>query len=75
MIPFDVGAIPPFCALLDAQDHRVITVALEGLENILRAGVAANNSQILDHLIGKNCHDLALPLLLMSMVHFVDIYL
>jgi importin subunit alpha-6/7 len=32
------GAIPPLSQLLSVPDHRVITVALEGLENILRAG-------------------------------------
>ncbi|KAK1867743.1 hypothetical protein I4F81_010244 [Pyropia yezoensis] len=31
------GAIEPSCNLLDAQDARIISVALEGLENILRA--------------------------------------
>ena len=30
--------IPPLCDLLDAKDGRIITVALEGLENILRVG-------------------------------------
>lgn len=32
------GCIPPLCELLEVADARVITVALEGLENILRAG-------------------------------------
>lgn len=32
------GAIEPLCNLLDAQDARIISVALEGLENILKAG-------------------------------------
>lgn len=31
------GCIPPLCKLLDCNDHRIITVALEGLENILKA--------------------------------------
>jgi len=30
--------IPPLCDLLDAKDGRIVTVALEGLENILRVG-------------------------------------
>jgi importin subunit alpha-1 len=30
--------IPPLCDLLDAKDGRIVTVALEGLENILRIG-------------------------------------
>jgi len=32
------GCIPPLCNLLLAQEPRVLNVALEGLENILRAG-------------------------------------
>ncbi|GJD08280.1 Importin subunit alpha [Galdieria sulphuraria] len=32
------GCIPPLCNLLIVSDSRIITVALEGLENILRAG-------------------------------------
>jgi importin subunit alpha-1 len=32
------GCIKPLCDLLTASDARVITVALEGLENILRVG-------------------------------------
>ncbi|OQS04124.1 importin alpha-2 subunit [Thraustotheca clavata] len=33
-----MGCIPPLCSLLDVHDAKVITVALEGLENILRVG-------------------------------------
>jgi len=36
------GAIPPLCQLLLVHDAKVITVALEGLENILRVGNQAN---------------------------------
>ncbi len=36
------GAVEPLCNLLAVNDMKVITVALEGLENMLRAGVAAN---------------------------------
>ena len=32
----DAGCIPPLCDLLTTFDPRVITVALEGLENILK---------------------------------------
>jgi hypothetical protein len=34
----DQGCIKPLCDLLSASDARVITVALEGLENILKIG-------------------------------------
>lgn len=34
----DAGCIPPLCDLLTTFDPRVITVALEGLENILKVG-------------------------------------
>merc|ERR1719473_954532 len=34
----DQGCIKPLCDLLDAKDARIVTVALEGLENILRMG-------------------------------------
>merc|ERR1719478_711304 len=32
------NSIQPLCDLLDAKDGRIVTVALEGLENILRVG-------------------------------------
>jgi importin subunit alpha-1 len=32
------GCIPPLCDLLIAEDPRIVMVALEGLENILRSG-------------------------------------
>lgn len=32
------GCIPPLCDLLSVMDHKVIQVALNGLENILRIG-------------------------------------
>lgn len=32
------GCIPPLCYLLGYQDVRVVTVALEGIENILKVG-------------------------------------
>ena len=34
------GCIKPLCDLLDCADPRIITVALEGLENILKIGEA-----------------------------------
>eukprot|EP00005_Dracoamoeba_jomungandri_P003703 CAMPEP_0174252310 /NCGR_PEP_ID=MMETSP0439-20130205/1835_1 /TAXON_ID=0 /ORGANISM="Stereomyxa ramosa, Strain Chinc5" /LENGTH=531 /DNA_ID=CAMNT_0015332827 /DNA_START=73 /DNA_END=1668 /DNA_ORIENTATION=- len=34
----NMGAIPPMCDLLGCTDARVITVALDGLENILKLG-------------------------------------
>jgi hypothetical protein len=36
-----VGCIKPLCDLLGVSDVRIVTVALEGLENILKAGEAA----------------------------------
>lgn len=32
------GCIPPLCDLLEVSDAKIITVALEGLENILKVG-------------------------------------
>jgi hypothetical protein len=37
----DQGVIKPFCDLLEEQDHNLIVVALDCLENILKAGKAA----------------------------------
>jgi len=34
------GCIPPLCELLVAHDHKIVNVALEGLENILKVGEA-----------------------------------
>lgn len=42
------GAIPPLCSLLLVHDAKVITVALEGLENILRVG---NTSNVLEKIV------------------------
>eukprot|EP00607_Mallomonas_marina_P007117 CAMPEP_0182437072 /NCGR_PEP_ID=MMETSP1167-20130531/84798_1 /TAXON_ID=2988 /ORGANISM="Mallomonas Sp, Strain CCMP3275" /LENGTH=543 /DNA_ID=CAMNT_0024629859 /DNA_START=111 /DNA_END=1742 /DNA_ORIENTATION=+ len=36
------GAIPPLCELLRVQDTKIVTVALEGIENILKIAVAPN---------------------------------
>lgn len=35
------NVIPPLCNLLSVSDSKVITVALEGLENILRISMSA----------------------------------
>ena len=42
------GVLPPLCSLLAVQDSKVITVALEGLENILRV---SNVSGVLDRVV------------------------
>mmetsp|Transcript_12468 Transcript_12468/g.22326 ORF Transcript_12468/g.22326 Transcript_12468/m.22326 type:complete len:518 (-) Transcript_12468:116-1669(-) len=34
----DSGCIPPLCNLLSVNDQKIVTVALEGLENILKIG-------------------------------------
>lgn len=43
-IPFryiiDQGAIPPLCELLSVADAKIIQVALNGLDNILKLGAA-----------------------------------
>ncbi len=41
-----MGVIPPLCALLELHDVKVISVALEGLENILRAGESSGESAV-----------------------------
>eukprot|EP01034_Spumella_vulgaris_P039897 gene39897-49310_t len=42
------GVVPPLCNLLSVSDSKVITVALEGLENILRIAMTSN---LLDRII------------------------
>lgn len=37
------GCIKPLCDLLNCPDPRIVTVCLEGLENILKAGEAEKN--------------------------------
>lgn len=37
------GCIKPLCDLLNCPDPRIVTVALEGLENILKVGEAEKN--------------------------------
>lgn len=41
-----LGAIPALCELLNVQDVRVIKVALEGLENMLKVGHDTNDPSI-----------------------------
>eukprot|EP00882_Tetradesmus_deserticola_P007499 GHRQ01007898.1.p1 GENE.GHRQ01007898.1~~GHRQ01007898.1.p1 ORF type:complete len:339 (+),score=189.45 GHRQ01007898.1:207-1223(+) len=40
----DVGAVRPLCDLLSVPDVRIVTVALEGLENILKVGEQAKRA-------------------------------
>lgn len=42
------GVVPPMCNLLSVLDAKVITVALEGLENIMRTAQQAN---VLDRVV------------------------
>lgn len=39
----DQGCIKPLCDLLVCPDARIVTVSLEGLENILKVGEAEKN--------------------------------
>ena len=38
-----MGCVPPLCQLLDVRDARIILVALEGIENILKLGHAESD--------------------------------
>lgn len=51
------GVVPPLCKLLTVSDAKVVTVALEGLENILRVGLTTN---VLDRIVEviHNCEGL-----------------
>ena len=42
------NAIPPLCQLLNVQDTRVVKVALEGLDNMLRVGHDTNDPSIVN---------------------------
>ena len=42
------GCIKPLCDLLEVKDAKVVIVALEGLENILRAGEQQKTNDIND---------------------------
>jgi len=39
------GAIPPMCAMLNSHDAKIVQVALEGLENILKAAGSFSDKQ------------------------------
>jgi importin subunit alpha-1 len=56
------GVIPPLCGLLVAHDIKVITVALEGLENILRVAQATGGANALEKFIDiiSDCGGIAL---------------
>lgn len=41
-----MNAIPPLCQLLNVQDTRVVKVALEGLDNILKVGHDRNDPTV-----------------------------
>ena len=51
------GCIPPLCALLEVQDAKIVTVALEGLENILKVGDAEAKAQGLAQNVYATCID------------------
>jgi importin subunit alpha-1 len=38
------GVIPPLCRLLQVPDPKVVVVALEGLDNILKAGASTGDN-------------------------------
>lgn len=42
----DCGAIKPLCDLLSTPDVRIVTVALEGLENILKVGQSSSSAAV-----------------------------
>ena len=51
-----LGTIPPLCGLLQVTDIKVVTVALEGLENILKAGKLTNDTGKNNRIYGeRNC--------------------
>lgn len=49
----DVGAIRPLCDLLSVPDVRIVTVALEGLENILKVG-HQRQGRLRSNLVGQS---------------------
>lgn len=42
----NAGCLPPLCDMLDGPDARIVLVALEGIENILRAASERNPSKV-----------------------------
>ena len=49
------GTIPPLCGLLQVTDIKVVTVALEGLENILKAGKATSDLGNVTYTYTRTC--------------------
>jgi hypothetical protein len=47
----DVGAVRPLCDLLSVPDVRIVTVALEGLENILKVGCPSYRPYLVSFLV------------------------
>jgi len=48
----NLGCIPPLCLLLNSNNSKVIMVALEGLENILRVG---EDDKLQTNMVNKFC--------------------
>jgi len=51
------GCIPPLCHMLTVQDAKVITVALEGLENFLKAGMSTANPIVVELIVDCGGHE------------------
>lgn len=47
------GTLPPLCDLLVVQEPKIISVALEGIENILKAGLAVTQTHPQTNLIAQ----------------------
>jgi len=47
------GALPPLCDLLIVQEPKIISVALEGIENVLKAGLSVTQTHPQTGLIGQ----------------------
>jgi len=58
MVLARAGCIPPLCQMLSVQDAKVITVALEGLENFLKAGMSTANAMVVDFIVDCGGHEL-----------------
>ena len=53
----DEGCIEPMCELLKVQDSKVVIVALEGLENMLKAGQTQNDPKIVEKISDCDGHE------------------
>jgi len=51
------GCIAPMCQMLTVQDSKVITVALEGIENFLKAGMNTSNQMVVDIIVDCGGHE------------------